>query len=60
METRPVRFIAVGNRINVQAAATERSFSMELERIVGLAVPHLAKDRPNLSCWVKYWACRLP
>lgn len=48
METRPVRFIAVGNRINVQAAATERSFSMELERIVGLAVPYLAKDRPNL------------
>ncbi|MHB8595228.1 MAG: nitrilase-related carbon-nitrogen hydrolase [Ktedonobacteraceae bacterium] len=48
METRPVRFIAVGNRINVQAAATERSFAMELERIVGLAVPHLAKDRPNL------------
>lgn len=48
METRPVRFIAVGNRINVQAAATESSFTMELERIVGLAVPHLAKDRPNL------------
>ena len=48
METRPVRFIAVGNRINVQAAATERSFTAELERIVGLAVPHLAQDRPNL------------
>lgn len=48
METRPVRFIAVGNRINVQAATTEHSFSMELERIVGLAVPHLAQDRPNL------------
>lgn len=48
METRPVRFIAVGNRINVQAAATERSFAAELERIVGLAVPHLAQDRPNL------------
>ncbi len=48
METRPVRFIAVGNRINVQAATTEHSFARELERIVGLAVPHLAKDRPNL------------
>ena len=48
MKTRPVRFIAVGNRINVQAAATECSFSRELERIVGLAVPHLAKNRPNL------------
>ena len=48
METQSVRLIAVGNRINVQAAATESSFSMELERIVDLAVPHLAQDRPNL------------
>lgn len=48
MGTRPVRFIAIGNRINVQAATTESSFSTELERIVGLAVPHLAQDRPNL------------
>ena len=47
-ETRPARLIAVGNRINVQAATTEQSFSAELERVVGMAVPHLAKDRPNL------------
>ena len=47
-ETRPARLIAVGNRINVKAAATEASFVAELERIVGLAVPHLASDRPNL------------
>ncbi len=48
MNTRPVRFIAVGNRINIQAATTERTFAIELERIVNLAVPYLAKDRPNL------------
>lgn len=47
-ETRSARLIAVGNRINVKAAATETSFVAELERIVGLAVPHLASDRPNL------------
>lgn len=47
-ETRPARLIAVGNRISLQAATTEESFSAELERIVGLAVPHLANDRPNL------------
>src|SRR5437763_12242607 len=47
-ETRPARLIAVGNRINLQAATTEQLFSTELKRIVGLAVPHLAKDRPNL------------
>ena len=47
-ETRPARLIAVGNRINVKAAATEASFVAELERIVDLAVPHLASDRPNL------------
>ncbi len=47
-EMRPARLIAVGNRINLQAAATEESFSAELERNVNLAVPHLARDRPNL------------
>jgi hypothetical protein len=46
--TRPARLIAVGNRINLQAAVTEHSFSAELERIVDLAVPYLATDRPNL------------
>lgn len=47
-ETRPARLLAVGNRINIQAAASEGSFATELERIVDLAVPHLATDRPNL------------
>jgi len=47
-ETRLARLIAVGNRIRLQAAVTEESFSTELERIVGQAVPHLAQDRPNL------------
>lgn len=47
-ETRPARLIAVGNRINLQTAVTEHSFSAELERIVSLAVPHFAVDRPNL------------
>src|ERR1700731_882528 len=47
-ETRPARLIAVGNLISLQAAATEQSFATELERIVGMAVPHLAHDRPNL------------
>jgi len=47
-ETRPARLIAVGNRISVKAAASEASFAAELERIVGMAVPHLASDRPNL------------
>src|SRR2546427_11089301 len=47
-ETRLARLIAVGNRISLQAAVTEESFSAELERIVGQAVPHLAQDRPNL------------
>ncbi len=47
-ETRPARLIAVGNRINLKAAASEATFAAELERIVGLAVPHLASDRPNL------------
>ena len=47
-ETRPARLIAVSNRINLQAATTEYRFTAELERIVGMAVPHLATDRPNL------------
>ena len=45
---RPARLIAVGNRINLEAAASEETFAAELERIVGMAVPHLARDRPNL------------
>jgi predicted amidohydrolase len=45
---RAVRAIAVGNRINRRAALTEASYRAELERIVGLALPHLAPDRPNL------------
>ena len=47
-EMRPARLIAVGNRINLHASISEESFSEELERIVGLAVDHLASDRPNL------------
>ncbi len=47
-ETRPARLIAVGNRMNLKAAATEGTFAAELERIVGMALPHLAADRPNL------------
>ena len=46
--TRTVRLIAVGNCINVEAAVSEEAFVGELERIVGMAVPHLAGDRPNL------------
>ncbi len=45
---RLVRAIAVGNRINVAAAATEASYCAELERIVGLALQHVVPDRPNL------------
>lgn len=47
-ETRPARLIAVGNRIDLHTATSEESFSLELERIVGLALDHLARDRPNL------------
>jgi predicted amidohydrolase len=43
-----VRAVAVGNRISVAAAATEASYTAELERVVGLAAPHLAPDGPNL------------
>lgn len=45
---RLVRAIAVGNRINMAAATSEASYVAELERIVGLAAPHLAPDHPNL------------
>ena len=47
-ETRPARLIAIGNRISLQAATSEHSFATELERIVDMAVPNLAPDRPNL------------
>lgn len=43
---REVRLVAVGNRIRL--AGSEAAYVAELERIVGLAVPHLARDRPNL------------
>ncbi|MGO8950051.1 MAG: nitrilase-related carbon-nitrogen hydrolase [Ktedonobacterales bacterium] len=45
---RVIRAIAVGNRINLKAAVTEASYCAELERIVGLALPHVAPDRANL------------
>jgi len=47
-KTRPARLIAIANRINLQAGVSEQSFAAELERIVDMAVPHLAQDRPNL------------
>jgi len=43
-----VRAVAVGNRISVSAAESEASYVAEVERIVGLAAPHFAPDRPNL------------
>ncbi len=43
---RLVRLIAVGNRIRI--SASEAEFRAELERVVGLAVPHVAADRPTL------------
>lgn len=46
--TRPARLIAVGNRISLNAGASEALFSAELERIVSLAVPQIAKERPTL------------
>ncbi|HEU0003181.1 MAG TPA: carbon-nitrogen hydrolase family protein [Ktedonobacteraceae bacterium] len=46
--TRPARLIAVGNRISLNAATSEATFTAELERIVSLAVPHLSRERPNL------------
>ncbi len=41
-----VRVVAVGNRIRL--VSTEAAYVTELRRIVALAVPHLAPDRPNL------------
>jgi len=46
--TQPARLIAVGNRISLKAGASEELFSAELERIVSLAVPHIATERPTL------------
>ena len=46
--TRPVRLIAVGNRISLKAGASEELFSAELERLVSLAVPHVSQERPTL------------
>jgi predicted amidohydrolase len=46
--TTRTRAIAVGNRIRL--SATEAEYVAELERIVALAAPHLAPDRPNLIC----------
>ncbi|MDQ6661742.1 MAG: hypothetical protein M3Z24_12355, partial [Chloroflexota bacterium] len=47
-KTRSARLIAVGNRINLQAATSEQDFATELERIVKLAVPQIAQNRPTL------------
>ncbi|HKS70010.1 MAG TPA: nitrilase-related carbon-nitrogen hydrolase, partial [Ktedonobacterales bacterium] len=43
---RLVRVVAVGNRIHIPSS--EAAFHGELERIVGLAAPHVAPDRPTL------------
>jgi predicted amidohydrolase len=43
-----VRAVAVGNKLNIVAAASEASYVAELERILTLAEPHLMLDRPNL------------
>lgn len=51
---RLVRAVAVGNRISVSAAATEASYIAEVERIVGLALPHLTPDRPTLIVLAEY------
>ncbi len=48
LPTRSTRAIAVGNRIRLHA--TEAAYVAELERIVRLAAPYLAPDRPNLIC----------
>ncbi|HEX9036134.1 MAG TPA: nitrilase-related carbon-nitrogen hydrolase [Ktedonobacterales bacterium] len=48
MPSTTTRAIAVGNRIRL--SATEAAYCAELERIVGLAAPHLAPGRPNLIC----------
>jgi predicted amidohydrolase len=43
-----MRVVAVGNRISLRAACSEATFATELERIVGLAAPHLTRKGPNL------------
>src|SRR5579863_4869995 len=43
-----VRAVAIGNRLDVGAAATEERFVAELERIVSLASEHLSDKQPNL------------
>ncbi len=43
-----IRGIVVGNRLAVDAWSDLASATHEIERIVGLAVPHLARDQPNL------------
>ena len=45
---RVARAVAVGNRIRLSRRMTEADYVAELERIVALAAPHLAPDRPNL------------
>lgn len=47
-QPRLIRAVAVGNRITRAAGATEATFNTELARIIGLAVPHLDPERPNL------------
>ncbi len=51
---RLVRAVAVGNRISVSAAATEARYVAELERTVGLAVPHLVPGQPSLIVLAEY------
>ena len=48
MPQRLVRAIAVGNRVNVAAWRDAVHAIAEIERIVGLAVPHLSHSQPNL------------
>lgn len=48
MMERRVRAVAVGNRINLNAWQDHAAATREIERIVALAAPHLASDRPNL------------
>lgn len=49
-----VRAVAIGNRISMRAAATEARYVAELERIVGLAVPHLVPGQPGLIVLAEY------
>ncbi len=43
-----IRGIVVGNRLAMDAWSDLASATHEIERIVGLAVPHLARDQPNV------------